>query len=170
ELAEMERYFCFDEKIAEYSTQVSSTNKGKEGEEALAEQIHVDSEEYEDDNMLDKTQNKAKESRSLQELSKSTNINVMNEDQVTSEEPEEEDYTDSDDDCYTDNATPNKEVTSIKVLQNIQNSACVIGRERPSKRHYMSSIEKEQSHGGTSRGVYKYHQCGEVGYNSAYYK
>ncbi|CAG8818554.1 2608_t:CDS:1, partial [Dentiscutata erythropus] len=71
--------------------------------------------------------------------------------QVTPEEPEEEDYTDSDDNCYTDNATPDKEVTSIKVLQNIQNLAHVIGRGRSSKRHYMSSIEKEQSHRGTSR-------------------
>ncbi|CAG8580532.1 17513_t:CDS:2 [Dentiscutata erythropus] len=170
ELAEMEQYFCFDEKIAEYSTQVSSTNKGKEGKEAPAEQIYVDSEEYKDDNMLDETQNKAKESRSLQKLSKSTNINVMNEDQVTLEKPEEEDYTDSDNDCYTDNAMPDKEVTSIKVSQNIQNPARVIGRGRPSKRRYMSSIEKEQSYRRTSRGIYKCRQCGEVDHNSAYHK
>ncbi|CAG8724174.1 10454_t:CDS:2, partial [Dentiscutata erythropus] len=140
----------------------SSTNKDKEGEKVLAKQIHVDSEKYEDDNMLDKTQNKAKESRSLQELSKSTNFNIINEDQIIPEEPEEEDYTDSDNDCYTDNATPDKEVTSIKVLQNIQNPVHVIGRGRPSKCRYMSSIEKEQSHRGTSsRGVYKYRQCEE---------
>ncbi|CAG8789924.1 4535_t:CDS:1, partial [Racocetra persica] len=51
-----------------------------------------------------------KKSRSLQELSESTHINVIDDNQVISEE---ENYTESDaisnDNYYTDNATPDNE-------------------------------------------------------------
>ncbi|RIB13725.1 hypothetical protein C2G38_2324672 [Gigaspora rosea] len=87
---------------------------------------------------------KTNENRSLQELSKS--INTIDVNHITSEE---ENYTNSDeinnDDCYTNNAIPDKEVTGSKVLQDIQNPAHIIERERPSKRRYMSSTEKERS-------------------------
>ncbi|CAG8666508.1 17560_t:CDS:1 [Gigaspora rosea] len=113
---------------------------------------------------------KTNENRSLQELPES--INTINEDHITSEE---ENYTNSDeisnDDCYTDNAIPDKKVTSSKVLQDIQNPAHVIKRGKPSKRCYMSSTKKKRSRGGTSsRGTYKCGRCGEVGHNAAFHK
>ncbi|CAG8825525.1 2001_t:CDS:1, partial [Gigaspora margarita] len=52
ELTEMEQYFHFDENIAESSTQALFTSKGKEVEEVPTNQIHADSKEYNNDDML----------------------------------------------------------------------------------------------------------------------
>ncbi|RIB06736.1 hypothetical protein C2G38_2216299 [Gigaspora rosea] len=80
-----------------------------------------------------------------------------------SEEPEE-----TDDSYSDDEALDNQD---IQVSQNIENPHRVIGRGRPSKRRYKSSIETEQKQQGTSsRGSYKCGQCSEVGHNAAYHK
>ncbi|CAG8758263.1 10190_t:CDS:2, partial [Gigaspora rosea] len=57
---------------------------------------------------------------------------------VISEEPEETD------DSYSDNKALDNQDIDIQVPQNIENPNCVIGRGRPSKRHYKSSVETEQ--------------------------
>ncbi|RIB26327.1 hypothetical protein C2G38_2030310 [Gigaspora rosea] len=85
--------------------------------------------------------------------------------QVISEEPEETD------DSYSDDEALDNQNIDIQVPQNIENPNRVIGRGRPSKRCYKSSIETEQKRQGTSsRGSYKYEQCGKVGHNAAYHK
>ncbi|CAG8780296.1 412_t:CDS:1 [Gigaspora margarita] len=84
---------------------------------------------------------------------------------VISEEPEETNNSYSDDE-----ALDNQDI-DIQVLQNIKNPNHVIGRGRPSKRHYKSSIETKQKRQETSsRGSYKCGQCGKVGHNAAYHK
>ena len=84
----------------------------------------------------------------------------MNEDQTGSEETS---------DSYSDDEIPNGQDIGIQVPRNVQNPSRVKGKGRPPKGRFKSSIE-EQSWKGTSRGVYKYKQCGEVGHNSAYHK
>ncbi|KAF0497265.1 protein far1-related sequence 11-like isoform x1 [Gigaspora margarita] len=62
------------------------------------------------------------------------------------------------------------ESTSTEFV-NVQNPSKAIGRGRPPKRRYESSIEKEQSRGGNStRGPYKCGTCGQVGHNAAFHK
>ncbi|CAG8780586.1 3423_t:CDS:1, partial [Gigaspora rosea] len=52
ELTEMERYFHFEKNIAESFAQALFTSKGKEVEEAPTDQIHANSKEDNNDDML----------------------------------------------------------------------------------------------------------------------
>ncbi|KAF0432157.1 protein far1-related sequence 11-like isoform x1 [Gigaspora margarita] len=62
------------------------------------------------------------------------------------------------------------ESTSTEFVD-VQNPSKAIGRGRPPKCHYESSIEKEQSRSGNStRGPYKCGTCSQVGHNSAFHK
>ncbi|RHZ89158.1 hypothetical protein Glove_18g82 [Diversispora epigaea] len=57
-------------------------------------------------------------------------------------------------------------------LENIKNPNKVTNKGRPSKRRYLSSVEKEQgSRGGSkTRGSYRCRVCNQVGHNAAFHK
>ncbi|KAF0432156.1 protein far1-related sequence 11-like isoform x1 [Gigaspora margarita] len=62
------------------------------------------------------------------------------------------------------------ESTSTEFVD-VQNPSKAIGRGRPPKHRYESSIEKVQScNGNSTRGPYKCCTCGQVGHNAAFHK
>ncbi|RIB18275.1 hypothetical protein C2G38_2037038 [Gigaspora rosea] len=154
-------------------------------------QGYITRKKNERDEYNDETQNKRKEKRplypihtqavsNLQEASESAGDSAIDENQVLLEEDNED----------NDSEVLDNETISIQAPQGVQNPPRIIGRGRPSKRRFMSSIEKEQNQRGTSsknwrgissrglktrrgtssRGSYKCGQCGDVGHNAAYHK
>ncbi|CAG8665030.1 34768_t:CDS:2, partial [Racocetra persica] len=87
--------------------------------------------------------------------SKEININTVNTSQTISKKP---------DDSYSDKEN------NAQLPENVQNPTRVIGKRRPTKRHYKSSIEKQQNRQRTLKGIYRCRQCGKVGHNTAYHK
>ncbi|CAG8579404.1 15656_t:CDS:1, partial [Gigaspora rosea] len=106
--------------------------------------------------------NKAKRPLQLTEVSE-VNINAMNKNQEILEEMTTKS---SDEDSYSDEENN----ILVQVPENVQNPTRVIGRGRPPKSHFKSSIEKEQNQRGAAKCSYKCEQCGEVGHNAAYHK
>ncbi|CAG8687800.1 12277_t:CDS:1, partial [Gigaspora rosea] len=106
--------------------------------------------------------NKAKRPLQLTEVSE-VNINAMDKNQEILEEMT---TNSSDKDSYSDEENN----ILVQVPENVQNLTHVIGRERPPKSCFKSSIEKEQNRRGAAKHSYKCGQCGGVGHNAAYHK
>ncbi|CAG8491033.1 16269_t:CDS:2, partial [Racocetra fulgida] len=76
--------------------------------------------------------------------------------------PESSEFAADKDNENNDCEVLDNETISIQAPQGVQNPPRIIGRGRPSKCRFMSSIEKKQNQGKTSsRGLYKCRQCGE---------
>lgn len=64
--------------------------------------------------------------------------------------------------------------SGILDIANVQNPSYVVGKGRPSKRRYQSSIEQERKQqkqgGGSIRKSYKCGLCGQTGHNAAFHK
>ncbi|CAG8603705.1 17887_t:CDS:2, partial [Cetraspora pellucida] len=133
-------------KKNEVNTCNSDTQNNKKGNNNAVNKNQAMSEE---DQAISKREDQA--------ISEEENQATSEENQAISEEENEAISKGENDNNSTDN-----EVTNIQVLQNVQNPLHIIGKGRPSKRRYKSSIEKEQSQGKTSsRSSYKCCQCGK---------
>ncbi|CAG8793496.1 24492_t:CDS:2 [Gigaspora margarita] len=82
----------------------------------------------------------------------------------------------NEDTCESKNEYISEEsVTSVSKpassFANFKNPPKVVGRERPKKQKYISSVEKEQKREGSStRRSYKCGTCGKAGHNSVFHK